>query len=162
MMGGYAHGVPYCEATAFKILERLGTGESMRSICRDDAMPHRVTVDRWRKANPEFDTYVEEVTRAATYDLIEETREIADDGRNDWMEVQTKNGTHVQLNNEAVQRSKLRVWQRLEEAKRKRPDLFGDSMTLRGDKDNPVQTRSGMTDEDLERIAASGKKPADG
>lgn len=36
------------------ICERLADGESMRSICRDEAMPARSTVDGWLAVSDEF------------------------------------------------------------------------------------------------------------
>ena len=45
---------------AARIAERVGSGESLRSICRADAaMPTEKTVWNWRKAHPEFDELME-------------------------------------------------------------------------------------------------------
>lgn len=40
--------------TAREILRRTAAGESMRSICRDEAMPAPHTVGRWAKERPRF------------------------------------------------------------------------------------------------------------
>lgn len=45
----------YNGSVASLICMRLADGESMRSICRDEAMPSRDVVDVWRDTNPEFD-----------------------------------------------------------------------------------------------------------
>lgn len=37
----------YCTELADEICERLACGESLRTICADDGMPHRTTVIRW-------------------------------------------------------------------------------------------------------------------
>jgi len=37
----------YTEQLAADICERLAHGESLRTICNDDGMPHRTTVIRW-------------------------------------------------------------------------------------------------------------------
>lgn len=159
-----SNGVLYSREIAEKILDLLEQGHSLRQIVRMEGMPTRRSFAAWRAEHEWLATEYDIVTEEACRDLLEETREIADDGRNDWMEVQGRNGTYIQLNTEAVQRSKLRCWQREMEAKRKRPDLFSDGLTLRGDKANPLQTetRSTLTDAELERIAIAGRKHADG
>jgi hypothetical protein len=40
------------------ILARLGDGESLTSICRDDEMPNRCTVQRWQDEDEDFDAAV--------------------------------------------------------------------------------------------------------
>ena len=37
----------YTQKLASKICERLALGDSLRAICREDAMPHLATVLRW-------------------------------------------------------------------------------------------------------------------
>lgn len=44
----------YTDETANKICDRLASGESMASICRDDAMPAQSTVYMWLASNGEF------------------------------------------------------------------------------------------------------------
>lgn len=43
--------------------------------------------------------------------MADEILEIADDGRNDWMEIQNRDGDNIgwKVNGEAVQRSRLRI-----------------------------------------------------
>ncbi len=36
------------------ICQRLALGESLRQICRDEGMPDRMTVIRWKSDHPEF------------------------------------------------------------------------------------------------------------
>jgi hypothetical protein len=42
------------QGIADAICERLALGESLRQICRDNEMPDRVTVIRWKNENAEF------------------------------------------------------------------------------------------------------------
>lgn len=44
----------YSEALVDTICDRIAAGESMRSVCRDEGMPDRVTVLRWLDAREEF------------------------------------------------------------------------------------------------------------
>ena len=46
----------YTDELAEDICELLAEGQSLRSICADDAMPNRRTVMRWLDANPDFAT----------------------------------------------------------------------------------------------------------
>ena len=65
------------------ICTRMGEGESLRSICRDDAMPALSTVFRWLAGDNSFqEQYARAMDARATL-LAEEILEIADDGRND-------------------------------------------------------------------------------
>ena len=64
----------------------------------------------WREQYPEFAEQLR-AAQAARADLMaEEILEIADDSGNDWIEKETKRGhTWREPNNEAIQRSRLRV-----------------------------------------------------
>lgn len=99
----------YSKALVKKICDLIVAGNSLRSICSADEMPHISTVMNWLNESAEKkNNFLEQYTRACkTRSLLQldEIQDIADDGRNDWME---KNGFEV-VNNEAVQRSKLRA-----------------------------------------------------
>ena len=59
--------------------------------------------------------------------IAEETLEIADDGTNDWIERENKDGsTYTALDGEHVQRSKLRVETRLKLLAKWDPKRYGD------------------------------------
>lgn len=61
------------------ICERIGDGESLRAICRDDEMPSKAEVFRWLAQNEQFrDQYARaRETQADTY--FDEIIAIADD-----------------------------------------------------------------------------------
>lgn len=44
----------YTEEVGNLLCERMGCGESLRTVCEDPTMPSRPSVVRWRLANPEF------------------------------------------------------------------------------------------------------------
>lgn len=120
----------YTEALATEICARLANGETLTSICRDAHMPARRTVLDW-KAN-DLGGFSARYARAR-----EEQRELwqdemldmADDGRNDWMEREIGRGeTIVVLNKEAVDRSKLRVGTRQWLLARLSRDTYGDKI----------------------------------
>lgn len=82
--------------------------------------------------------------------MAEESLEIADDGRNDWMERQSQSEKGLGVNNgwvlngEHVQRSRLRVDTRKWFAARLHPKKYGDKVTqeISGPGGGPVVTET--------------------
>ena len=107
----------FTTALGKRICLRMCNGESLREVCRDPKMPHKSTVMRWladdvqTPARMAFrDQYAKAREELLEY-WAEEILEIADDGTNDWEERENaRTGeTHIALNTEAVNRSRLRV-----------------------------------------------------
>lgn len=46
--------ITFSQVLADEILRRVASGESLRSICVEDGMPHRTTIQLWRRDNPGF------------------------------------------------------------------------------------------------------------
>ena len=44
----------YSDDIALTICTRLSEGEALKRICADDDMPHRTTVNAWRRDRPAF------------------------------------------------------------------------------------------------------------
>jgi hypothetical protein len=112
------------------ICERLGLGESLREICRDEAMPDKSTVMRWLARHHEFrDQYACAREAQADY-YAEEIIEIADDGSNDWMERKRGEETIEVENHEVIGRSRLRVDTRKWLMARMAPKKYGDKLDI--------------------------------
>lgn len=109
---------------------RLGLGESLREICRNDDMPDKSTVMRWLATHAEFrDQYAGAREAQADY-YAEEIIEISDDGSNDWMTRKGADGSDVEVENkEVLSRSKLRVDTRKWLMARMAPKKYGDKIT---------------------------------
>ena len=144
----------YTEALAAEICRRLAEGESLRSICRDEAMPDKATVLRWLadEAKADFrDQYV--LAREMQADaLFDEALEIADDALGDW--AVDKDGKKV-FDHEHVQRSRLRVDTRKWAAGKLAPKRYGDKIQHTGDGGGPIRVRpdlSKLTDEELNAL----------
>lgn len=146
---------PYSTEVVDKIMARLADGESLNSICNDDDMPARVTFYDWMMKGDRGDEGYEDLpnkyarARELQADsLADDIQDIADDGRNDWMEKFDKDGNSIgwQLNGEAVQRSKLRVEARKWNAAKLRPRKYGDKLDLTtgGDKIAPSETEAAV------------------
>lgn len=88
--------------------------------------------------------------------IAEDILDIGDDGRNDWMEILDRKGEPTggwKVNGEAVQRSKLRSDDRKWLLSKLVPKVFGDAVTLKGDKENPLfATLAAALDERIAKL----------
>lgn len=131
------------------ICERIADGEPLRQICRDDGMPNYRTFYDWLDRDDLLSKSADENVKSTSLNLsarfararedghdaiAEETLKIADDGTNDWMEKQDKEGKNIgwQLNGEHVQRSKLRIETRLKLLSKWNPKKYGEKVELAG------------------------------
>ncbi|HLW29203.1 MAG TPA: hypothetical protein VKY54_15855 [Kiloniellales bacterium] len=122
----------YTPELAEAICLRLSEGESLRSVCRDEAMPAKQTVLRWIARHDEFRAQYAKAKEEGAEALAEEIFDIADDGSNDWMEQLDKEGNVVgwKLNGEHVQRSRLRIDTRKWYLSKILPKKYGDRVDL--------------------------------
>jgi hypothetical protein len=96
-------------------------------------MPNKSTILRWNFEDGEIykefqDLYARALIIRA-HSWAEEIIDISDDGRNDWEERESKNGnTFIALNQEHVQRSRLRVDSRKFLLAKMLPRLYGDKV----------------------------------
>jgi len=92
--------------------------EMAHSICRDIRLglgivktceKHDIDITTffyWKRNNAAFSSLLSQAREDQMFVMVDEIQNIADDGTNDWIE--GKNG-ETRLNNEAVQRSRLRI-----------------------------------------------------
>lgn len=122
----------YSEEVADEICLRMSEGESLRSICRDDAMPGKATVMGWLGSNEAFSDQYARAREAQADHFADEILEISDDGSNDWMERSDKDGESSgwQINGEHIQRSRLRVDSRKWLMARMAPRRYGDKVAM--------------------------------
>lgn len=124
-----------------RIFERVAKGESLNSICSEPGMPARKSFYEWVA---EDETVLRRyefamLMRADTY--AEDTIDISDDARNDWMETNDPDNPGYRFNGEHVQRSKLRVDARKWYASKLAPKKYGDRVVNEhqgGDPDKPI------------------------
>lgn len=142
-MPGMGRSSTFSQAIADAICERLAMGESLRSVCRDDGMPPEATVRGW--VIDDVQGFAAQYTRSRDFGLdamADEVLDVADDGRNDWIERETaKGGTYVALNDEAVSRSKLRVDARKWYLSKLAPKRYGETskVELSGPNGGPIE-----------------------
>jgi hypothetical protein len=120
----------YTDALARKICERLMGGESLKEICEDNRMPAIRSVTRWL-ADPRLTEFREMyyfARRVQAEIRIDEIFTIADDSSGDWHPKYDDDGEiiGVEVDNEAIQRSRVRIDVRKWYAARLVPRIYGD------------------------------------
>jgi hypothetical protein len=121
---------------SIEICNRMMDGESLRLICRDKKMPSRQSVHTWLLEGANKETHPLKAIFLYRYELAFEIRaenmfdeilEIADDGRNDWMEKEGRDGQiNIVCDKEHIQRSRLRADVRKWKLSKMLPKKFGD------------------------------------
>lgn len=155
----------YTEDLAKEICRRIMSPESLRSVCRDEAMPARSTVHKWLSENETFSDQYAHACVIRADEIHDEMFEIADDGSNDWMEITGKDGESLgwKVNGEAVQRSKLRVDTRKWSLARMSPKKYGDraALELTGKDGGPVEVKDVDAKARLDALIARHAAAAD-
>ena len=117
----------YSEALAIKICTRLGLGESLRKICRDDDMPSMASVMTWLTTKADF---LEQYTRAREIQAETQFDEMIDivDQHPDLARVVDKDGAlvEVKFDSSYVQWMKLRIDTRKWTAARMAPKKYNE------------------------------------
>jgi hypothetical protein len=111
---------------AQEICRRLAEGQTLRAVCRDEAMPQESTVRRWALEDREGFLAQYATAREIGYQsMADETLEIADDSSQD--EVTDGEG-NVRFNSEFAARSRLRVDTRKWLLSKALPKIYGDKI----------------------------------
>ncbi len=127
----------YSEGVANEILDRLADGQSLRSICDAPGMPGRTTVYRWVMDDVSgFRNQYARAREIQAYALEDDLRDIADDGRNDWMRNNDPKNPGWIANGEHLNRSRLRVDARKWAASKILPKVYGEKITQEVTTDN--------------------------
>lgn len=123
------------------ICERLALGESLRSICADDAMPAMSSVFKWLTEHPEFSAQYAHAREEQAEGLADEIVAIADEAdvtvRHDGEDVT------LGLDATAVARNRLRIDARKWVASKLKPKKFGDKIQqeVTGKDGGPIETK---------------------
>ncbi len=127
----------YAPEVAADICTRLAEGESLRAICRDDAMPGLRTVMGWLfdGDHEEFQQQYASAREVQAEVWADEIVDIADDAAGD--STTDKDGKPV-VDLEHIQRSRLRVDARKWIASKLLPKRYGDKLQHTGEGGGPV------------------------
>jgi hypothetical protein len=119
----------YNPVVADQICELIVQGFTIREIDALPTMPGKTAIFSWLLRHPDF---AERYARAREFradDMADELLEISDDATNDWMERRAKSGEIESVpDNEAVQRSRLRVDTRKWLMGKLKPKKYGDKI----------------------------------
>lgn len=129
-----SHGKGYSAPLARKICERIMQKESLKDITADPRMPGMTTVIKWL-ADPRLADFREMyyyARRVAAELYVDEIFEIADDGSNDWKPRYDKDGGLIDYvpDQEAIQRSRVRIDARKWFASKMVPRIYGDKVDV--------------------------------
>ena len=136
----------YSQKIADEVCRRLAGGESLRAICRDEGIPDESTVRLW--ALDDREGFAAQYARAREVQFLaiaDELLEIADDGRNDWMQRRGNDERRGwELNGEHIQRSRVRIDTRKWMLSKMLPKIYGNKteVAVTGANGGPVQTVS--------------------
>lgn len=143
----------YNQATADLICLRMAEGETLRQICRDKHLPARSTVYRWLSKNPAFADQYALAREALVAAWADEIIDIADDGTTDYVTKVGRNGAEYEaVDQEHIQRSRLRVDTRRWLLSKLNPGQYGDHMEV--EHTGGVEHRHHITDDEkIRRLA---------
>lgn len=124
----------YTPETADLICGRLVEGESLRSICLDEAMPSTVTVFRWLRLHEQFRSQYAQAREEQAETFAAEIVDIADEkctmvraDKHPGAKADEEDGmVEVVFDSAAVARNRLRVDARKWVASKLKPKVYGD------------------------------------
>lgn len=129
----------YDHDVAMEIVRRIGEGESLRAICRDEGMPSEGSVRGWVIDNREgFAAHYTQARMSQAVRWGEEILEIADDASNDWMASNKPDSEAYVLNGEHTRRSHMRIEARKWLLSKVLPKVYGDKLDLRTEGDGTI------------------------
>lgn len=133
----------YSLKIADEIIKKIENGQSVRFIGQEDDMPAESTIHEWLKKHSEFSEKYVRAKEAYADSVFEEILEIADDSRNDWVERETRRGSFIALNDEAIGRARLRVDARKWMLGKLAPKKYGDKLEIEAKVEGEVKITIG-------------------
>ena len=134
----------YTSELAAEMCERLGKGETMRQICRDEHMPHWTQVYEWLSRDEGLSLQVARAREAGYDALAEEALEIADTPKLGAKKVFSSGSEEGEDNMTVTEEDmlghrKLQIETRLKLLACWNPRKYGTKVQLGGDPGNPIQ-----------------------
>lgn len=119
----------YSLEIAERLCERIASPMSLGKACEPADMPCMASVFKWLREKPEFSEMYAKAVAERAEAHAEELLDIADDGRNDYLETQEDGGgVAYKYNGEAINRSRLRVDTRKWLLAKLQPRKYGDKI----------------------------------
>ena len=146
--------IEYSAEVAEKVCRELVTGRTLIDVCKDDGMPSEAAVRLWalEDRGPGFAAQYARAREIGYLRMADEVMGIADDGFNDWMDRQKRDGsTERVIDQEHIQRSRLRFDARRWLLSKALPKIYGDKLELGGPDGGPIQVSVVKFTEDTEK-----------
>lgn len=115
----------YTDEVGLAICDRIVEGESLRSICRDEAMPCTTTVFKWLAKHDIFANHYAHAREAQADTYADEIADIADDGKRDYV---TDADGIATVDHDHIARARLRVDARKWIASKLKPKKYGEKV----------------------------------
>lgn len=125
-----------------EICARLSKGEPLAVICRDKGMPDPSTVWDWQQKDPVVSQAIARAREAGEDAIAADCLLIADDASGDYRMGERS----VLVDQDHIQRSRLRIETRLKLLAKWNPKRWGEKVDLNhgGQKENPIQLLLGQ------------------
>lgn len=123
----------YTQETADAICEQLAIGVSLRTVCLQENMPAPATVFKWMRMHDEFLKQYARAKEESADALFEETIDIADNSTNDYMDKRFGETVARVVDQENIQRSRLRVDTRKWMMSKMKPKKYGEKLDMTSD-----------------------------
>ena len=117
----------YTKDVADEICERLSNGEPLAQICRDEDMPAYRTVYDWQDNHPDFSANIARARTDGYEVLAADCLNISDENGRDMRF--TEKGAVV-IDNDVIQRAKLRIDTRLKLLSKWDPKRYGEKLDV--------------------------------
>lgn len=115
------------EAVEQRVFNALAAGRSLRSVCAEKGMPTPAAVIDWCVRDPEFSDRYARARQSGLDAMAEEAVSIADDGLND---TYLDGDGNRRVDNDVVQRSRLRIETRKWFLSKLAPGKYGDRQEI--------------------------------
>lgn len=138
---------------ADEICNLLISGQSLRTITKNEAMPSQGRVYQWLAENEDFQKHYAHARELQADAIFDECMDIADEANNDF-KVNAEGA--VQIDHDAINRARLRIDTRKWMAGKLRPKKYGDKLEL-----DQKHSLSDPLMELLTDVASHGKKITD-
>lgn len=145
--------IPYSEALAMEICERIASGELLTCICLDEHMPTVRRCTQWIGRHTDFSALYNQAVNERLDIFEEQLIEIANSSAKDLEIVQTKGSVRKVLDPAKVTAAKLRIEVRRMHLRACRPQKWGETSTVITKSDDGFNAAD-LSPEDLEKKIA--------
>jgi hypothetical protein len=146
----------YTKEIAESICEQLSEGIPLREICRQDGMPAWRTVYDWMRQDEALSTAIAHARDLGYDNLAEQCLHIADNqmfGEEVTESEDDKGVKHISVKRiDMLGHRKLQIETRLKLLAKFNPKKYGDSLTHKGDAENPVEMGVTMLDAFVKKL----------